>query len=376
MNRLPAFAIAIILPTLALAGPLTPPPGPVTSTHKTLTEIEPRIAINAANTPGDADSLFKITLPGSYYLLGNITGVVGKHGIEIAANGVTLDLNGFDLVGIPGMGTFDGVTVTVASLSNIAVLNGSIRDWGSDGVDLGTIVVDISRVESVLASGNIGNGVRVGNGGVITNCAATTNGGGGIFAGNGCTISNCSASVNTGTGISSGSTCSIMNCSAFDNSGSGFGIADGCTISNCTASFNTFHGIGPRSNVVLTGSTIVDCCVRGNTLDGILFASNCIVRGNNCNANGNAGGNGAGIHATAGDNRIEGNICTGGDRGVDVDLAGNFIIRNTCSGATVNWDIVAGNACLVINAALSGAISGSNGGVGPGSTDPNANFTY
>jgi len=68
----------------AWAGPLDPPAGPVTSTYKTLTEVEPRTAINTTNTPGDADSLFKITQPGSYYLTGNITGVAAKHGIEIA----------------------------------------------------------------------------------------------------------------------------------------------------------------------------------------------------------------------------------------------------------------------------------------------------
>src|SRR5437762_13979859 len=97
-----ALAAAVAVTGLiASAGNLNPPAGPVTPTMKTLTEVEPRIAINATNTPGDSDSLFKITQPGSYYLTGNITGVAGKHGIEIAASGVTLDLNGFDLLGAP-----------------------------------------------------------------------------------------------------------------------------------------------------------------------------------------------------------------------------------------------------------------------------------
>lgn len=91
----------------ALAGDLNPPAGPVAPTHKTLTEIEPRTAINLANTPGDADSLFKITQPGSYYLTGNITGVAGKHGVEIATSGVSLDLMGFTLTGVAG--SLDGV---------------------------------------------------------------------------------------------------------------------------------------------------------------------------------------------------------------------------------------------------------------------------
>ena len=59
-------ALALIFTaTFSLAGPLDPPAGPVTSTYKTLNEVEPRTPINVVNTPGDADSLFKITAPGS-----------------------------------------------------------------------------------------------------------------------------------------------------------------------------------------------------------------------------------------------------------------------------------------------------------------------
>ena len=47
------------------AGDLNPPPGIVESTMKTLTEVEPRTAINAVNTPGSATSIFGISQPGS-----------------------------------------------------------------------------------------------------------------------------------------------------------------------------------------------------------------------------------------------------------------------------------------------------------------------
>src|SRR5438552_15661460 len=76
------------------AGNLTPPAGPIAPTMKTLTEVEPRTAVNSANTPGDADSLYKITQPGAYYLAGNVQGVAAKNGIKIAASGATLALNG------------------------------------------------------------------------------------------------------------------------------------------------------------------------------------------------------------------------------------------------------------------------------------------
>jgi parallel beta-helix repeat protein len=93
--------------------------------------------------------------------------------------------------------------------------------------------------------------------------------------------------------------------------------------------------------------------------------------------NGN-GGDRANIHALGGDSRIEGNNCTGADRGIDVDFAGCIIIKNTCSGNTTNWDIVAGNALAPIVSAGTNAVpvSGNTYAGTLGSTDPNANFTY
>lgn len=123
----------------AQAGPLNPPGGPVTSTGKTLTEVEPRVAINATNTPGDAEYSFKITQPGSYYLTGDIIGVAGKNGINIAASHVTLDLNGFS---VRGNGPFqDGIAAVAGGLRNIQIYNGSAVGWGRYGVDVGSVIV-------------------------------------------------------------------------------------------------------------------------------------------------------------------------------------------------------------------------------------------
>jgi len=105
---------------------------------------------------------------------------------------------------------------------------------------------------------------------------------------------------------------------------------------------------------------------------------NCAVLANACSFNGN-GGDGAGIHATDSDNRIEGNNCTGADRGIDVDVAGNIIIKNTCAGNTINWVIAANNVVGPIldrRVPASAAISGNSAPDSTGSTHPNANFSY
>ena len=382
------------LSAVARAGVLMPPAGPVIPTMKTLSDVEPRTAVNATNTPGDADSLFKIAQPGSYYLTGNITGIAGKIGIELAASGVTLDLNGFDLVGVPSSN--GGVVVSVAGTHDIAVVNGAVRNWTAGGVFLGG--VNNTRLTDLLVGGNNFFGIRTGDNAVvtgcivydnalaglsvessavITNCSAYANRSGpGIrINGRGCTITNCSAYSNTGGGIietisAVGNT--ITDCSAHANTGDGIHANYGNTITNCSATLNTGHGIAAEIN-----SMITKCTTSSNTLDGIRVKDQCSVRDNTCASNGFGAGDGAGVHVTGFDNRIEGNDCTINDRGIDVDIGGNFITRNTCADSTIsNWDVVAGNVCLVVSAAAGAAIVGNSGGVAPGSTDPNANFTY
>ena len=73
--------------------------GPAVAFDEDPRQVEARTIVNAANTPGDASNSFVISQPGSYYLTGNINGSGGKNGISIQADGVTLDLNGFALIG-------------------------------------------------------------------------------------------------------------------------------------------------------------------------------------------------------------------------------------------------------------------------------------
>lgn len=412
-----AAALFLAVGLLVNAGPLDPPAGPVASTYKTLAEVEPRIAINAVNTPGDADSLFKISQPGSYYLTGNIAGVVGKHGIEITASGVTLDLRGFDLAGVPSMGTFDGVTVSIASLTNITVRNGSVRNWGRAGVNLNntSFVASCSRVDRVTASGNASAGILLGSACVADGCAATANQTFGIHAGGGGTVTGCSASGNGTIGIAGNSGCTFSQCSAFQNAGAGMSGSTGCTFTQCSAYSNDTTGIAAGTGglvahctaynnssigiVIGTGSTALNClsnfngshgidAASGGTIsgctttrnvgDGIRAGTQALVLHNTCSIAGNNTGDGAAIHLTGADNRVEGNICTGSDRGIDVDSSGNIIIKNTCSGNSTNWDIAAGNALapIVIASGNAAAVVGNTYSGSLGSTDPNANFTY
>ena len=352
-------AFNLQLSTVFAQGGLTPSAAPA-PTMKTLAQIEPRTPISSLP--------FNITNAGSYYLTTNLTGLVGvTNGITISAGDVTLDLMGFALVG----GAGDGIRVSV-TCTNIAVRNGTVRGWTGDGVDSAN--ASNGQYQDLRLSANGSRGLVCGPKSTVVNCTAQSNTGNGIQAGLGTTVSGCAAADNGVNGIvvSSGST--VSGCTAQGNTLNGIAASGlGSTVSGCTASYNTGDGIVTGTG----GSTVSGCTAAYNTGDGIESSSDCHVVGNNCHNNGN-GGDSAGIHATGGGNRIDGNHVTDNDRGIDVDLAGNLIIRNSAGGNTTsNYDIVAANKVGVIVAAPdSMAIIGSTGGAGVGTTDPWANISF
>lgn len=125
-----------------------------------------------------------------------------------------------------------------------------------------------------------------------------------------------------------------------------------------------------------SGSAAIECSAGSNSSGGIRAGQRCTVRGNTCVSNGPSD-SGAGILVTSTGNLIEGNNCCDNARGIHVTSSGNFITRNVCSENTVaNWNIGAGNKCLVVLGVNGGLFLGDSGGVSPGSADPNANYTY
>ena len=364
-----ATPLAVAAAAILAVGDLNPPAGAVAETGKKLIELEPRIAINATNTPGTFECLYQITQPGSYYLTGNVQGVVNKHGIRIAASNVSIDLCGFELVGVGGPGLYDGIVAVGNPIENFSVRNGTVRNWGDEGLDLAA--AQMSRVDDMVAIDNVGDGISTGPLSIVRGCSASSNTGAGIRTSSGSTIERCVAGFNTVACIQAGSTNSVTGCTAYASGSIGILTGTSCNVVACTSSTNNGVGIS-----VGNGSSVLDCTSRGNLTNGILASSATLIRGNHCAFNG-GGGDGAGILVTSGDCRIEGNNCTGADRGIDVDAAGNVILRNTCSGNTTNWDIVAGNALGPIVLTTAGAaVTGNTAASSLASTDPNANFTY
>lgn len=412
----------------AVAGPINPPAGPVVPTPGP----EPRIAVNAANTPGDADSLFRIAAPGSYYLTGNVVGVANKHGIELASGGIVLDLNGFSIIGNGiGSGNFDGITHSFSTFySGITVRNGTVTQWGRSGINLNVGALTGCLIEEVHAALNSTSGITVpadsavsrctatrntgtgfvfsnavtfdscvasdnGTGGFVTvnasvfrSCEARSNTGDGFAANIGCTFENCTANTNDAQyGFDAGVACTFTACIASQNTGTqatsgGFECQGGCVFTDCTAYNNTSTNASPGPTtgagfIIGIGSTISGCAASSNKGDGIRANDRCNITGNKMNESG-FGGTGAAIRVIGDQCRVEANHCSISDVGFDIEGNGNFIIRNTSVSNATDYSIGVNNFYGPIIDRTATPAQGMNGPSAPstlGTTDPNANFS-
>lgn len=394
---------------LVAAGPLNPAVGAVASTYKTLTEVEPRTAISATNTPGDASVLYRLTQPGSYYLTSNVTVPAGKSGILIGSDAVTIDLNGFAIIGQNGSGY--GISTSNSSFNNGVIRNGTIKGMGSQGI--GLLECQSARVIDVNVLGCQAHGIVVAGGSVVRNCTASYCAGSGIMTVGNCSIIGCTSTFNASGFNCQYSSDQIEDCVASNNTGFGFAVnnsvmtrcvADtnggagieggyGDRITGCRATYNTGSGIVASNACVVDScsavqngqvgfhlgstATIRNSLAMGNTLQGIRVIEQSTVIGNQVRYNG-GGLAFAGIWLSGSQSTAQENQCVGNGYGIYASGTSNVIVRNNCGqSSTSNYYIQAGNRVGVIttgsaNAAL---ISGNSGG-GMGITDPNANIAY
>jgi hypothetical protein len=381
-NPIPAgLVLAVSLSTLDsqlstcfAQGSLTPPGAPA-PTMLTLNQMEPRTPISAPYT---------ITKPGSYYLTTNIT-VTVNDAVDISANGVTLDLNGFT---ISSTSSFDSGTAIylignegggIVGNTDITIFNGHITGgvtnkagvYGGPGFNSGISSNPTGgtpynvRVTGVTVSGCFSYGINLGTGNstVVEFCTVNTVGGYGIEA----------SSVSHSTAYQCGNT-AIMADTASDCYGYCTGNGDGLYVNfaanncygNCNGSgdgiradnANNCYGYCTGSGSGLIAFTVNNCfgtCLGAGFGIYAFNANNCyagstsgigldVSAGVATGCYGSSSGPGDGLDATAANNCY--GYCLGAGDGLNVSQTasgcygysggnGNGVqagAANTCSG--------------------------------------------
>jgi hypothetical protein len=247
----------------------------------------------------------KISKSGSYRLIEDLQ-VKGGDGIAVLVDHVSIDLNGFSIVGsnVAGAPGENGINATGRSF--VSISHGSIANMSGTGILLG----DEGVVREIRADGNGSQGIFCKSDCAISDSTASLNGAQGIFVGSNSVVTNSITNGNKGLGISVGPNSTVTGDTANANSAGGImggniDIPCHCRIAGNTANDNLSFGIlaGDFANIaqnVADGNATFGICggrsssftgntAGDNTAEGIIIHAGSVVVGNNVVDNGTTG---------------------------------------------------------------------------------------
>jgi hypothetical protein len=227
------------------------PSGPPAPSMKTLEQIEPRTVISSVP--------YTINQPGAYYLTNNLYGVANDYGIQILANNVTVDLNGFTLRGVTN--AFDGLVIFQSS-SNVTVCSGMVSGWGMGNYGIRGLGRHAS-LKNLTISGN-SFGVSCEGGSIIQNCLIASNLRDGIdLNGAGSQVLNNTIANNNTLGGPGNAAVSVFgvnnriegNHVTVNNGGFGIYVSSSTSTNNIVVK-NSVSGAGPNNYSVVAGNAV------------------------------------------------------------------------------------------------------------------------
>jgi hypothetical protein len=214
-------------------------------------QINQACAVNTGCFAGDSAAFpVAITQTGSYRLTGDLTVDENTTAIQITADNVTLDLNGFAIAGPtvcqgnPFTCTPSGTGVGILSSNrHTEVSNGTVSGMGSTGLLVGFA----GSVERVRAVSNGSTGISGTTFCSVRNNLARSNGGAGIAVSFGSNVIGNVAGVNAAAGIFVGGAGHVTHNSVTSNGGNGIQCTNagdgGCVVSENSVAKNDGFGL-------------------------------------------------------------------------------------------------------------------------------------
>lgn len=254
-------------------------------------EINQTKALAGGVTPTDTAG-FPVTLDasGSYVLTSDLDLSVAPTpenatGIQLNASNITLDLNGFSILGTTSCtgstisctptGSGTGI-ISGSSTHSIRIFNGTVKGVGSTGISLGG---DDNLIQDMQIVSNGGNGIFL-HTGIVESCATRDNQFSGMVTNDFAVFRNNYAFNNGANGIGLPGRGVVIGNVSKENDGDGINTYSS-TIKNNTSSLNSGDGIEVNGS-----ANVIDNTVGNNTGYGIrATASRNAYKGNNIGYN-------------------------------------------------------------------------------------------
>jgi hypothetical protein len=217
------------------------------------------IEINQAKVLAHGGFPFTISGSGSYRLTSNLlVPNANTTAIKVNISDVTIDLNGFSIIGPGTAGS--GIGIDASSQHLITIYNGEVAGMGSNGIDTG----HSSRIERVRLLVNRNNGIVCSDGCEISHNISNNNVGAGIALNGRGRVSSNVTQFNNDVGIFAGMNSVISDNTVNNNGKVGMAAYGGVTVRGNAVGHNGVFGLicyssasGYADNVFMGNSTNV-----------------------------------------------------------------------------------------------------------------------